>query len=848
MKSGQAPPRCRRRVDDCTSPSVCVSRKAKLRRVMKSTPRPGQAGKVAWGFVVWLALFAVAGAVLCVVPLLNVLGYESSLVTALLSSVAAIERGGAIVNRTRLRLRSSDRDPIDGAPFRRVLSLWGQAVVATWLLCLLPLLLLVGNGLRVRNCNYGAGLGFFVLLPLGSALIAAAVGVCSALFAKTRGRALLLGYGVMTVSLLWAGLRSLNSPAVFAYDPFFGYFPGAIYDEDVRVQPALYFARGMQLLFVGSVLLLSARFLSGQDLRLSARVASGRLRLLLPGLLLGGLGLGVYLRGGSLGLYADESSLSEHLPAELVTEHFVLRYRRGGSVERDLLLYAREHELRYRQLRELLGIEPIWEPGRIARLLGLPSSLSQRSERGKVVSYLFDSVADKRRAMGAGGTYIAKPWRKEIYIQHESWPHPVLRHELAHVFAGAAGDWLFHLSMTGVLPQLGLVEGIAVAADRRSSGNVSIHQSVRAMKQAGLLPPLEQVFGGLRFWSLPSGRAYTVAGSFVRYLLAEYGAVPLLAVYHDGGRPRDFAKHYGVPFAELQSRWLQFVDAQPLAASAKEVERERLRRPAVFHKVCAHEVAIRRDRARELLSHGRNAEAVALLQAVCRDDPGEPGYLSELSDVLQQTEQYDEAEAVTRRAMAHPATTSALRARLLVRLGDLAVLTGQLDAARQSYDEAVKLPLDEGTARTVSARRLAIDLPEAGPLLLKVLVGSARSPRVLRKEDRSDVQSVYWLTQAAERQPSAGLVRYVLGRILFQRGGYAEAVTELARSLELGLSDGRFVYQANLLMGEAQLLLGQGEAALATFSRMLASLGPDEEDKRTEVMDFIERARLWDRL
>jgi hypothetical protein len=134
---------------------------------------------------------------------------------------------------------------------------------------------------------------------------------------------------------------------------------------------------------------------------------------------------------------------------------------------------------------------------------------------------------------------------EEIYIQHEAWPHPVLRHELAHVFAGAAGDRLFRLSMAGVIPQLGLVEGIAVAADRRVTGNVALHQSVRAMRQAGLLPPLEQVFSGLGFWALPSGRAYTVAGSFSRYLLTQYGAGKLLAVYHAGGRPQDFARSYG---------------------------------------------------------------------------------------------------------------------------------------------------------------------------------------------------------------------------------------------------------------------------------------------------------------
>lgn len=814
---------------------------------MKSTARPGHAGKVAWGFVVWLILFVMAGVVLCVTPLFNVLGFESSLVLALLASLAAVHRGVSVVIRARLRLRATDRQQVDAAPLRRVISLVGQASVATWMLCALPLLLLLANGLRVRNCNYLAGLQFFALLPVCSAMMAATLGVVAGLLTKTRGRALWLGYGFVVGSLLWAGLRSLNSPAIFAYDAFFGYFPGALYDEEVRVQTALYASRLMQMLFALAAVLLTARWLGGTELRLQTRAAPGRRRLLLGGAGLLLVALVTYSQGGRLGIYADEASLSERLPGQLETPHFVLRYRPGGSVDRDLKLYVREHELRYLQLRELLGIEPIWEPGWISRLLGLPSSLGQkgRGQPVKVVSYLFDSVADKRRAMGAGGTYIAKPWRREIYIQHEAWPHPVLRHELAHVFAGAAGDWLFHLSMTGVVPQLGLVEGIAVAADRRVTGNVSLHQSVHAMRQAGLMPPLDQVFSGLGFWSLPSGRAYTVAGSFVRYLLEQYGPPKLLAVYHDGGRPKDFARSYGLPFAELAARWLQFVETQPLPPQAREVERERLRRPAVFQKVCAHELAVRRERARELLGQGRESDAVALLQSVCHDDPGEPGHLVELAEAQVSSDQLADAQATAQRAIDHPGATVALRARLLSRLGDLAVLQGQLDKARQLYDSAAQLPLDEGTARTLLARRLAIDLPEVGPLLLQVLVGGQKPKTGLRRDERNDALNVYVLGQATARAPQAGLVRYVLGRLLYQRGGYAEAISELQRSLDLGLPDRRFVYQARLLIGQAQLLSGQGEAARATFTALLGWLLPDEQDKRTEVTDFVERAEHW---
>ena len=143
-----------------------------------------------------------------------------------------------------------------------VFSLWRQTCIATLFLCFVPLVLLLANGLRVRNCNYFAGFLFYLLLPVLSAAISAAVGVVAGLFAATRARALCVGYGVFLVSIAWAVLRALNSPAVFAYDPFFGYFPGALYDEEVRVEPAFFWARLEQLLFALSALFCAARLVS----------------------------------------------------------------------------------------------------------------------------------------------------------------------------------------------------------------------------------------------------------------------------------------------------------------------------------------------------------------------------------------------------------------------------------------------------------------------------------------------------------------------------------------------------------------------------------------------------------
>ena len=45
----------------------------------------------------------------------------------------------------------------------------------------------------------------------------------------------------------------------------------------------------------------------------------------------------------------------------------------------------------------------------------------------KIHSFYFLTPDDKARWMGARQTYIAKPWRHEIYIQHEEFPHATLR-------------------------------------------------------------------------------------------------------------------------------------------------------------------------------------------------------------------------------------------------------------------------------------------------------------------------------------------------------------------------------------------------------------------------------------
>ena len=57
----------------------------------------------------------------------------------------------------------------------------------------------------------------------------------------------------------------------------------------------------------------------------------------------------------------------------------------------------------------------------------------------------FLDADQKRDLMGAANTYIAKPWRHEVYLQLDDYPHPILPHEIAHVVASSFGRGPFRV-------------------------------------------------------------------------------------------------------------------------------------------------------------------------------------------------------------------------------------------------------------------------------------------------------------------------------------------------------------------------------------------------------------------
>ena len=315
-------------------------------------------------------------------------------------------------------------------------------------------------------------------------------------------------------------------------------------------------------------------------------------------------------------------------------------------------------EFRYEQLHQRLGAEP----------------------RGPITVWEFPSAESKKSLVGAGNTLFARPWTREIFVQGDRFPSLRLRHEMAHVFAGAFGDPLFGVSLAwrwhGPLPlptlASGLVEGIAEAADAGADDDEStIHQEAAAMIAAGRAPPLESVVGA-GFSAQSGARAYTIAGSFCRFLLETRGAAAMQRLYRSAG---DFVAAYGVPLPTLEAQWRDFLGRQPLDAQDRARASEQFRRPAIFKKVCARELAARLSQARAVMAT-EPERAMALLEETCADDPHEPIYRLALGEAWAASGRFPRALELTTQLSADGDLTVPMQARVASLAGTLYFLSG----------------------------------------------------------------------------------------------------------------------------------------------------------------------------
>jgi tetratricopeptide (TPR) repeat protein len=708
---------------------------------------------------VYLALLGTAAVAACFLPLADHVGYElSELVTLLVGLFGGI--AGISASRT-------SRPPV---ALRRA---------ASFLLfsLLLPLGIVLLNGLRRPACDALSGLPLYFLLTAPTAVLAACLGVlCGGIWPRRAG--LLYAavfFATLTISL-WPIARG---PQVFAFHHLGGMYPGPIYDEQIKATQALLYFRAATVLY--------ALVCAGLALR-SARSLLLALCCAVPALVLSARSTALHFRAGAAQLDAE-------LGGRIETDHLVLHFpREKSALERALLVQDAEASVR-----------------------GVLQFLNAPAPAGKIDVYLYRSAAEKRTLIGAADTSFTKPWLRQIHTNDAPAPHPILRHELVHAFAAsiAHGPWGVPGALRGLLPEMALIEGFAVAGDW-PPGEFTAHEEARALLDLKLLPSLPSLFAPGRFYGESGPRAYTAAGSFVRWLWETRGAAEARAIYA-GEKPLDVGT--------LAPQYLAFLGSLKEPPRAVALASQRFSSPSITRKPCAHEVAGLAQEARD----ARDPATAAALWARCTKlEPDDPSMLLQLRRSQLAAGDAAGARETEERALSHPKLSQPLRAQLLTESGDAAWKAGNTAQAQQRFEEAAQLPQAEAAERALKVRLLAVRDTASWPALRPLLVDGDTGPEV-----------VLALRDLDLGRPRDGLAAYLLARQLQNRGSWEACARYAQIALSRDLPGPLFVQEALRMRGIAAWHLRDAPVARIAFT----ALGRDAPPGRA-----IEAARWLERL
>jgi len=742
--------------------------------------------------------FAVAvGAALCTSRLFGLHGVESALVLgALLPPWAAVIGARVVVSARR-------STPHADAP-----ALLIQSVAAGWLLLAPPLALLALNALRIRNCDPLQGAIFMVLGPVAGVTLASVWGVVAASLTIRSPLATGLAVAGPLAGIVAALVRFYASPAIFSYGHFFGYFPGTLYDEALQLPTPLLTLRLATLaLTVGFAWLLVGHYDASAH-RLRVRPNGSR-----------NYGVASMLCFGVV--FAMESSAL--VLGHTTSPEWIAR-QLGRSLEGTRCRVVVPRELN-RNEAERLRDDCDFRVSQMERVIGV-------SQQSRITAFFFRSPDEKRVLMGAATTYIAKPWRNEVYLQLNGWPHPVLAHEVAHIVAGNLAPAPFRVAARwgGLWPEASLIEGLAVAAAWDASDGLTPHQWSRAMLDLNMSPSIQDLFG-TGFLTQSKARAYTLAGSFLKYVADTHGWRVVREIYRSGS-----VATVGTPLPALEAEWLAFIRRTDLPSEGLALASQRFSHGSIFSSVCPHQVANLRLAVQGDLAAQDLDAALNSCRALLDVDPSDTWARTTLLSTFARKGATTKAETELENLVGPPSAPAPTIWAAKHSLADAAWRRGKLADARKRYEDLLMDAQSEDATRLLEVKRLALASPGAErQILFALLVGDDSGP--------PDSVTATHLAHELTRVRPDGLGPYLAARQMFFVGGFAEAMRLMENARIAGLPTVRLQAAALRIEAISRFVVGTPAQSSAAWNA-LATLGG--EANRLEAADWAQRIQ-WRR-
>ena len=413
-----------------------------------------------------------------------------------------------------------------------------------WLL-FSPLLISILFNIIFQQCPICNGIIFYTVITIPAFYF----GFVSGVFAYFLNKK--FSYGLFILSfLLFVTIPLLEfyfNPQIYFYNPIIGLFPGTIYDEEILVSNTLILYRLLNVLFFSALLYFIVKI--GNKRNYKRYIFYG-------GVVLSFIAW-IFIKP-LLGFSSTNHSIEKVLKGESLTTNYKIIYPVNSNNNKKRL-FVPEHEYYFQTLKRKTGL--------------IPSNL--------VTSFIFENGDQKRELFGTKAANVAKPWQSQIYIDQYSLDN-TLEHELAHIFAAEIGSTVLKITPNF---NFALLEGYAMAIENDYAG-FDIDYLAYLANKSDYKINLESLFSKLNFFGSASSISYIYAGSFIKYLVKQYGVKSVNGIYQD----LDFQKHIGKNLKQLSDEYFGYLDSLNYPVNENRANYFFGYKPLI-KKVCPREVA-----------------------------------------------------------------------------------------------------------------------------------------------------------------------------------------------------------------------------------------------------------------
>lgn len=689
-------------------------------------------------------------------PLIGTLGFEYSIIIAFFISFVSIFISAEYINLD-LRKKYPKR--------KRYSDLISTSFFINFFILLIPFLVGLISSYMKSDCYIKEGIIFFLIITTITVFFASSLGLLIGYVFPKRG--FFVGSLCIILIIVYSLYFLYIDPPVFSFNHIFGLFPGPLYDQIILIDQRILTFRLITVCWAILFLIILKLI---HDYKFNF-VGVGTVVLLILICLV----LSVFkIYENDIGIkHSRDFIQNSFFKDTFETEHFLIYFPLDTKVSENIELIALDHEWQYAQLTDFLKV----------------------NSSKKIISYIYPDEKTRKRIIGAEATTIANPIHKEIHLVYYYFPHPVLKHELTHVLSSEFGTRFLKIS-----PKVGLIEGLAVAADWNNSDGFNPHEWSLGMLKANNNLDIHNILG-YGFWRASASKSYTLMGSFVRFLINKYGIEKFKTVYKKG----EFDV-YGKDLNTLIKEWEDYLYTIQIAEYVPAFSKHKFSRPSIFDDRCPRKSAYLADMGLSEFERGNYYGATTAFKEALKYNPTSNNILESLAYAYYFNRNFSAlTEMFDNRTKASQITESII----LNLIGTYHWTRGDAQKGKTIFSE-------------LKGRPLPIDIEnEIGIKLDSIAKGQAQEEGIKKYYLTKDMlKRVSILENLTKKFPEYAVPYYLLGRLFFNKWEFDIAKNYLIRSEQLAMPTEKLKLDNSRLLGISLYAGGQYDGAKQTFGKI----------------------------